>query len=96
MHLLLHRRRRNIADAGGGNGGTFFLVSIALFVAGSFGALEVATVSAAEAAAAPFSRIESRNKYWAITLIDGRLDHGAIQADAHYSPHSRLPLNCAP
>ena len=93
MHLLLmHRRRRNIADAEGGNGGTFFLVSIALFVAGSFGALEVATVSAA----APFSRIESRNKYWAITLIDGRLDHGAIQADAHYSPHSRLPLNCVP
>ena len=71
----------------------FFLVSIALFVAGSFGALEVATASAA---AAPFSRIESRNKYWAITLIDGRLDHGAIQADAHYSLPSRLPLNCVP
>ena len=53
MHLLLmHRRRRNIADAEGGNGGTFFLVSIALFVAGSFGALEVATVSAAAATAA--------------------------------------------
>ena len=75
---------------GGNNGGTFFLVSIALFVAGSFGALEVATV------AAPFSRIESRNKYWAITLIDGRLDHGAIQADAHYSRPPRLPLNCVP
>ena len=55
MHLLLlHWRRRNIADGGG----TFFLVSNALFV-GSLRSLEVATA----AAAAPFSRIESRNKY---------------------------------
>ena len=53
MHLLLllHWRRRNIADGGG----AFFLVSNALFV-GSLRSLEVAT-------AAPFSRIESRNKY---------------------------------